>query len=114
MKNYINIAIFGKDYENPGLLINLDKFNDNLIYLNLFDVNLNKVVEAKEIKNQHLLNIINAFLAEAKEDEYNIKNSDYTELYLNFVNLIFYYISSSYFNASLRYEEIELINLKEY
>ena len=114
MKNYINISISAKDYENPNLLINLNKFNDGSIYLNLFDVDLNKLVEAKEIKNQNLLNLINIFLAEAKENEYNINDSDYTEFYLNFVNLIFYYISSAYFNASLCYEEIELINLKEY
>ena len=114
MKNYINISISAKDCENPRLLIILNKFNDDSIYLKLFNVTKNKLIIAEEIRNQHLLNIINAFLAEAKEDEYNIKDSDFSELYLNFVNLIFYYIISAFFNASLQYEEIELINLKEY
>ena len=113
MKNFINIVIFAKDCENGEFHIILDKFNDNLIYLNFINKLENRSIYVGEIKNQHLLNIINAFLAEAKEDEYNLKNSDYTELYLNFVNLIFYYIFSAYFNASLLFEEIELIYVKE-
>ena len=108
MKNYINISISAKDYENGDLLIILNKFNNGSIYLTLFNQDLNKLVDDKEIKNQHLLNIINAFLAEAKEDEYNLKDSGYSEFYRNFVNSIFCYISSAYCSISWRYDEITL------
>ena len=94
MANFTNISISAKDCENGEFLIILDKFKDNLIYLDFIDALENRLIYVGEIKNQPLLDFINAFLAEAKEDEYNLNNSDYTELYLNFVNLIFYYISS--------------------
>ena len=58
MKNYINISISAKDCENQHLLIILNKFNDDSIYLTLFGLNLDKLVSNKEIKNQHLLNIL--------------------------------------------------------
>ena len=114
MKNYINISISAKDCDNDQLLLIINKFSDNSVYLKLFNITENKLVDATEIENQRILNIINAFLAEAKEDEYDLENSEYGELYFNFVNLIFHYISSAYFHATLCYEEIKLINLKEY
>lgn len=114
MKNYINIAISAKGSEYPQILIILDKYNDNSVFLKLTNVTEKRLEIAEYIENQHLLNIIDAFLAEAKKDEYNLNDSDYSELYINFTNIIFYYIFSAYFNFSVKYDEIKLININEY
>lgn len=114
MENYMNISISAKDNENPRLLIILDIFIDGSIYLRLLNMHENKLVVNKEIKNQNLLNIIKAFLADARFDIYDLKDSDYCELYVKYVELIAYWIISDYFKASLLYNEIKLINFKEY
>lgn len=114
MKNFINIAISAKDSENPQILIILDKSSDNSVFLKLINVTKKTLEVAEYIRNQHLLNIIDAFLAEAKKDEYNLNNSDFSELYINFTNIIFYYIFSEYFKFSVKYNEIKLINIDEY
>ena len=67
-----------------------------------------------KIEKKHLLNIIDALLAEAKEDEYNLVDSDYSEIYTSFANLIFYLVSSEYFKATLIYSKIKLKHLMEY
>ena len=108
MTNFTNISISAKDCENGEFLIILDKFKDNLIYLDFIDALENRLIYVGEIKNQPLLDSINAFLAEAKEDEYNLKDSGYNEFYRNFVNSIFCYISSAYCSISWRYDEITL------
>ena len=108
MANFTNISISAKDCENGEFLIILDKFKDNLIYLDFIDALENRLIYVGEIKNQPLLDFINAFLAEAKEDEYNLKDSGYSEFYINFVNSIFCYISSAYYSFSWRYDEITL------
>lgn len=114
MENYMNISITAKDYENGELLIILDIFRDNSMYLKVLDKFKNKLVVDKQIKNQRLLNIINAFLADARFDMYDLKDSDYCELYVKYVELIAYWIISDYHKASLLYNEIKLINFKEY
>ena len=114
MENYMNISISAKDSENPRLLIILDIFRDGSIYLRLLNMHENKLVVNKEIKNQNLLNIIKAFLADARFDMYDLKDSDYCELYVKYVELIAYWIISDYHKASLLYNEIKLINFKEY
>ena len=114
MTNFTNISISAKDYENPSLLIMLDIFRDNSIYLRVVDMGENTLAVNKYIKNQHLLNIINAFLAAAKRDKYDFEETDYGELYIKYVELIAYFIISDYFEASLFYTEIKLIDLKEY
>ena len=57
MKNFINIVISAKDCDNGEFLIILDKFNDDLIYLNFINKLENESMFVGEIKNQHLLNI---------------------------------------------------------
>lgn len=114
MKNSLSITISAKDYENPELLIILDKHSDNLVFLKLINVTKKKLEVAESIENQYLLNIINAFLAEAKLDKYDLKDSDFNELYINFINIIFHYIISVYLHFSVKYNEITLINIDEY
>lgn len=114
MENYINISISAKDSENPQILIILNKFNDNSIFLNIISATENPLKVAEYIENNYLLAFINIFLAEAKKDEYNLKDSGYSEFYINLINTIFHYVISEYFNANLIYDEIKLINLKEY
>lgn len=114
MKNSINIVISAKDSENPQILIILDKHSDNLIFLKLINVTKKTLEVAECIENQYLLNIINAFLVEAKNDEYNLKDSDFNEFYISIIKTIFHYIFSVYFNGTLKYNEITLINIDEY
>ena len=113
MENNINIAISAKDYENPQLLIILNKFNDCSIYLNIINVTENTLEVAEYIENQYLLNIINIFLAEAKKDEYNLKDSDFNEFYKSIIKTIFHYIILYCFNGNLIYDEITLKSLSE-
>ena len=114
MKHCINIIISAKDYQNYNLLIVINKFSDSSMFLNIVNEDENKLITAEEIKNKHLLNIINAFLADAKNNQYDLKNSDYSELFIKYVELITYFIISSCFNASLLYEDITLIDIKEH
>lgn len=112
MKNYINIAISAKDTENPRLLINLNIFNDSSIYLHFINIAENKKIYADEIKDLTLSRLINILLAEAKESHYLL--DEYNQFYINLVNTIFYYINSMFISDSCIYNEISLINLKEY
>ena len=113
MKKIINVAISAKDYENPELLIIINAFSENYINLIVFNRSENKTIKSEFIKNQNLLNIISAFLADAKHDYYLLKNSDYSELFIQYVELIAYFIISDCFNASLLYNEITLESIKE-
>ena len=114
MKNCINISISAKDSENPQILIIINKFSDSSIFLNIISATENPLKVAEYIENNYLLDFINIFLAEAKKDEYNLKDTDFNEFYRNLINTIFHYIFSVYFNGTLHYDEIKLINLKEY
>lgn len=122
MANFTNILISAKDYENYSFLANISVYKKSCI-LNIFFEDEEMQSETYKIKNQHFLNIINAFLAEAKKDGYNLKesdfrenykDSDYCELYENYIKLILYSVVSYIFGASLLYNEIKLINLREY
>lgn len=114
MKHCTNIIISAKDFQNYNLLIIINKFNDSSMFLNIFNEDENKLITAEEIKNQYLLTTINAFLADAKFSQYDLKNSDYSELFIKYVEFITYYIISTQFGASLLYEDIKLIDIKEY
>ena len=114
MKNYTKIVISGEDYENPRLLIIINVFSKDSVYLKLFNTTESTLIFDGKIKNKRLLNIIDALLVEAKEDEYNLVDSDYSEIYTSFANLIFYWVSSEYFKATLIYSKIKLKHLMEY
>ena len=114
MKHCANIVISAKDCQNYNLLIIINKFNDSSMFLNIFNEDENKLITAEEIKNKCLLTTINAFLADAKNDEFELEDSDYSELYIKYVEFITYFIISEQFSASVIYDDITLIDIKEY
>ena len=114
MQNYTNISISAEDNKNPRLLVIINKFSDNSVFLKIFNLTENRLEIIEYIEHKHILNIIDAFLAEAKIHKYNLKDSDYSQLFPDFVKIIFNYIMAYYFNGYFNYNEIKLINLKEY
>lgn len=114
MKHCTNIIISAKDSQNYNLLIIINKFSDSSMFLNIFNEDKNILITAEEIKNQCLLTTINSFLANAKNNYYDLKNSDYSELFIKYVEFITYFIISEQFNASLLYEDISLIDINEH
>lgn len=114
MQNYTNISISAKANEDSHLLVIINKFSDNSVFLKLFNLTENRLEIVEYIEYKHILNVIDAFLAEVKLSKYNIDDNIYGEFYKDFVNIIFNYIMAYYFNGYFNYNEIKLINLKDY